>query len=231
MTISQEEGTRQDAQRLPAALAVRITVKRRKYDAVAVNLSEHGLCLRTDAPVRPDDRVTVAFRGSPKDGVAVKGTARWVFDATPMMGPNYAFAAGVQFDDPDDGYLALLAGYRSGFVEGRQFARVPHSVRVDVLGNGHPEESVFALNLGRQGLFVRYEHPITSGTPLSLRLHLPFLPAPIEARCEVVHVLDDERARVVGAPPGIGVRLVQIAPSDNEAYRSYVDFLEDRLRL
>lgn len=231
MTISQEEGTRQDALRLPAALAVRITWKRRKYDAVAINLSERGLCLRTDAPVQPDDRVTVAFRGPAKNGVAVKGTARWVFDAVPMMGPTHSFAAGVQFDDPDDAYLALLSAYREGFVEGRRFARVPHSVRVDVMRDGSPEEAVFALNLGRQGLFVRYDRPIVPGTLLLLRMHLPFLPAPIEARCEVVHVLDDERARVVGAPPGIGVRLVQITPSDSEAYRSYVDFLEDRLRL
>jgi len=232
MRITQEEGTRQDAQRLPTAIAVRITHKRRKHPAVAVNLSERGLCLRTDVELELDDKVTVALPVASGPAVSVKGQVRWVFDAAPMQMPNYRLAAGVHFDDPADDYLALVAAHHEVFVESRAEVRIPHAIRVDLKPAGDDAwHTEYAMNLGRNGLFVRFERPAAPGDLLDVRVFLPALTAPIDARCQVVHVLDEARARDVGAPPGIGLHVVAMAPEHGEAYRTYVDFLEDRLRL
>ncbi len=235
MTIDQEEGTRQDVQRLPTAIGVRITLRRRKLDAVAVNLSSNGLCLRTDAPLESDDRITVELRDDRNENararVKVKGQAAWVFDAAPMMMPNYAFVAGIRFEDPEDDYLDLVKFHQREFVESRQATRVQHTIRVELTGGPGGPLPTFALNLGHRGLFVRYDRPVEQGALMSACVFLPSFPRPVDARCEVVHVLDPERARDVGAPPGIGLRILSMTPEDSVAYRTYVDFLEDRLRL
>ena len=235
MTMSQEEGTRSDGQRLPTAIGVRITYRRRKHDAVAVNLSPFGLCLRTDAPLEPDVLVTVELpdetNGTPKAKVRVKGYVAWVFDAAPLvMPPNFAFVAGIRFDDPEDDYLGLVSFHRQEFNESRQSERIPHTIRVELDGSGG-RVPTFALNVSHRGLFVRYDRPVSPGETMLALVHLPALPNPITARCEVVHVLEAARAREVGAPPGIGLRITSLSPADAEAYRTYVDFLEDRLRL
>lgn len=234
MTMIQEEGTRHDAQRLPTAIGVRITYRRRKHDAVAVNLSQFGLCLRTDAPLEPDSLVTVDLPdetdGDPKAKVKVKGHVAWVFDTAQLVMPNFAFVAGIRFEDPDDDYLGLVSFHRQEFTESRLSVRVPHTVRVELDGAAG-RVSTFALNLGRHGLFVRYDRPVSPGDEMLAHVYLPAVPNPIRTRCEVVHVLEEARARKVGAPPGIGLRIASLSPADAEAYRTYVDFLEDRLRL
>lgn len=232
MRITQEEGTRQDAQRLPTAIAVRITHKRRKHPAVAINLSGRGLCLRTDVALEVDDKVTVALPLAAGPAVTVKGQVRWVFDAAPMQMPNYRVAAGVHFDDPDDDYLALVSSRHDVFVESRAEDRIPHAIRVDMKpADGSAWHTEYAMNLGRNGLFVRFDRPAVPGDVLDVRVFLPALATPIDARCEVVHVLDEARARDVGAPPGIGLHIVEMSADHGDAYRTYVDFLEDRLRL
>lgn len=234
MTMSQEEGTRFDAQRLQTAIGVRITYRRRKHDAVAVNLSPFGLCLRTDAPLEPDALVAVDLpdeaNDAPKAKVKIKGHVAWVLDAAPLVMPNFAFVAGIRFDDPEDDYLGLVSFHRQEFNESRQSARVPHTIRVELDGAAGLI-STFALNLGHRGLFVRYDRPVSPGDMMRAHVYLPAVSSPIKARCEVVHVLEMTRAREVGAPPGIGLQITSLSPEDAEAYRTYVDFLEDRLRL
>lgn len=234
MTMSQEEGTRTDGHRLPTAIGVRITYRRRKHDAVAVNLSPFGLCLRTDAPLEPDVRVTVDLpdetNGVPKAKVKVKGHVAWVFDAAPLVMPNYAFVAGIRFEDPDDDYLGLVSFHQQEFCESRQSVRVPHTIRVELDGAAG-RVSTFALNLGHRGLFVRYDRRVSPGDLMRAAVYLPAVPNPVKAQCKVIHVLETTRAREVGAPPGIGLEITSLSPADAEAYRTYVDFLEDRLRL
>jgi hypothetical protein len=231
MVTAEEEGTRLEHERLPAAVPIRITVNRKVYKALAINLSEHGLCLRTKAPISRDSPITVRFPGPVKTAVSVKGVIRWVFDTDPSMDACTGLVAGIYLDDPDDDYLELLSEHRTQFVDERTEDRIPHAVFVTLNGNNTPSKPMQTLNIGYQGLFIRCEEPVTLGTKLDLSLTLPFVSKPVVVQGEVIHRIDVNEAIEFGIPPGLGLRIPSFKDDGAQIYRTYIDFLKDKMNL
>ncbi|MBM4395242.1 MAG: PilZ domain-containing protein [Deltaproteobacteria bacterium] len=218
---------REDTERLPAAFRVTFESGGGTRDGVAVNVSRKGLCLRTNGPLADDQEVRVLLP-SAEGPVEVTGVVRWVVELSPLLQPTFLLEAGIGIDEPPPAYEELFSQESARFVDYRHGARVPHQLRVEVVGPGF-WETTFALNLGRKGVFVRTDHDLVPGQLVELKLFVPGA-EPILVRAEVVHLLSREAAAQVGAEPGAGLRIGSLPLGVRDLYHAYVEDLEQRYR-
>jgi len=83
----------------------------------------------------------------------------------------------------------------------------------------------YTSNISSGGIFVKTDNPFNQGEQFLLKLQLPDLPEPLKIQCEVAW----ERGKGTekeGAPPGMGVRFVEMSQKDDELLKG---FLSDTL--
>ena len=72
---------------------------------------------------------------------------------------------------------------------------------------------------------------MTLGTKLDLSLTLPFVSKPVVVQGEVIHRIDVNEAIEFGIPPGLGLRILSFKGDGAQIYRTYIDFLKDKMNL
>ncbi len=80
----------------------------------------------------------------------------------------------------------------------------------------------YTENISHGGLFVATDKPYMPGDKIKVDLIIPDLAASWPIEGEVVYQLDEERARKLETMQGIGIRITQISPGAESAFRAYV---------
>ncbi|MEW5848851.1 MAG: PilZ domain-containing protein [Myxococcota bacterium] len=194
------------------------------------NVSLGGLFVRTNSPVSPGMEVTVRFGDV---GNVVGGVARvvHVIHESESARKLHPPGMGLEFHDlPKPSHVALLRlveGLAAHAPAAPSFRHEPRlksntTVRVQIPGREALAE-LAASNLSKGGLFVETPDPPAVGTRLTVQLTTPG--GALTLHAEVVHRLDDAKARAFGQKPGAGLQFVDY---DNEKRRELARYLDGR---
>jgi len=196
-------------------------------------LSLKGAALMSGALPRIDDHVDVALAFGAHRAV-VRGSVRKVssMEEAAMTGTS-TFSVSFELDDAARRQLtSLLTAARAAHVTikpppPRAARRYPVEWSV---GLGTPRGVVRgeALDVSRDGLFVRPLHALTLHTTVNLSSVLDDGEAPIAGRAMVVRQITVAEARACGLAPGYGLKIVDMGEADRDRWRAFLARIEQR---
>ena len=99
----------------------------------------------------------------------------------------------------------------------RQFPRAPMSGRVKFFDWNQPRQAE-VTEISASGIFLRTREALAEGGMVTLRVTLPGLKKAFTVLGKVVRTVKGG----VFAPPGMGVRFVDLAPGDRQTILQYV---------
>lgn len=85
-----------------------------------------------------------------------------------------------------------------------------------------------ALDVSRDGMFVRAQHPLTPGTTLNFSATLDDSAGPISGRARVVRHVSESDAQRCGHAAGYGLLIVEMASSDRVRWNEFMTRIERR---
>ena len=84
----------------------------------------------------------------------------------------------------------------------------------------------YAGDISLGGLFIKTDDPLDTGQTLSLKLHIPGLPEPMEIKCEVAWARKKRKQTQSSEPPGMGVKFMGLGEADSRLLRLYIKTVE-----
>lgn len=219
------EKVRSDSVRLTVPVPIEYSRVGRNSRGVAVDLSPHGLRLRTDFELRVGQVLEITMNPDNHEPVMVLGEVRWVREVDPLCQPRFPVEAGLLLIDVGEEYNLLYNEERSAFINSREDTRFEELIRCEVAGPGTWEAS-FALNVSRRGIFVKSDVDLENGDQVQMRLFLPDQDEPVVFSAEVVHKIGSDDAEGIGSETGLGLRITRINPSSRKMLDDFIDTLE-----
>jgi hypothetical protein len=196
-------------------------------------LSLRGAALLTSALPRVDDRVEIALAFADLRAL-VRGSVHKVStreESARRGAPSFAVA--FELDDEVRGHLtALLQAARAANVTlkpppPRGNRRYPVEWPV-CLGTSRGPIRAEALDVSREGMFVRQADRLALDGSLEFSVMLDDRGGPVTGRSRVVRHLDETGARSCGVAPGYGLRIVDMADADRERWSGFLARVERR---
>lgn len=197
------------------------------------SLSLRGAGLLTGALPRIDDRVELALAFADLRA-QVRGPVQKV--STPEEAARRgaaSFSMAFELDEEARRRLvALLQAARAANITikpppPRGNRRYPVEWPV-CLGTARGAIRAEALDVSREGMFVRQADSLAPGARLSFSVVLDDSGGPVTGSSRVVRVMDETGARSCGMAPGYGLRIVDMADSDRERWSGFLGRVERR---
>ncbi len=85
-----------------------------------------------------------------------------------------------------------------------------------------------ALDVSREGMFVRQADSLAAGASLSFSVVLDDSGGPVTGSSRVVRVMDEPSARSCGTAPGYGLQIVDMPDADRERWAGFLARVERR---
>lgn len=224
--VMERRGHQSDVVRLPIHIPVTFSNEAVNGSGVAINVSEHGLCLRTSTVLRNGQVIGMDLECQDIPNVRVEGEVRWLIELSPLLQPFFPLEVGIKIRSSEP-YSELVHSEKNRFVDYRNSPRFTNVLRCQVSGPGI-WETTFATNLGKRGLFIRTAQDVEPGALLEVNIFLPNDPKPVGIRCEVVHRLDPSMASEVGSEPGVGVRVQSLSDDARARFKGFIDDIQER---
>jgi hypothetical protein len=191
-------------------------------------LSLKGAALLAGALPRLHDQVDLALAyGSHR--ALVRGPVRQVSPVSQAA----TFSVAFELDDASRRQLTtLLHAARAANVvikppPARRERRFPVEWPV-CLGTVRGAVRADALDVSRDGLFVRTAHALEQGSVLAFSSVLDDGASPVSGRARVVRQIVDDHARTSGLSPGYGMNIVEMNASDLRRWHDFVARVEQR---
>lgn len=196
-------------------------------------LSLKGAALMTGALPRLHDHVDVALSFADHRAL-VRGPVKKVstMEEAAMSGAA-TFSVSFELDDASRRQLtSLLTAARAAQVtikpppprQARRFV-VEWPVCLGTIRGAIRAE---ALDISRDGMFVRPVHPLALDSTLNFSAVLDEGGSPISGRARVVRHLREAEARSCGLAPGYGLQITEMADSDHERWARFLSRIEKR---
>ena len=196
-------------------------------------LSLRGAALLTSAPPRVDDRVDIALAFA-ELRAQVRGPVQKV-STREEAARRGAASFHVAFDLDEEArrrLTALLQAARAANITikpppPRGNRRYPVEWPV-CLGTARGAIRAEALDVSREGMFVRQANALAPGASLSFSVVLDDSGGPVTGSSRVVRVMDEPSARSCGMAPGYGLHIVDMADADRDRWSGFLARVERR---
>jgi hypothetical protein len=196
-------------------------------------LSLRGAALMTGALPRVRDKVEIALAYA-NHRALVGGSVHKVSTGEEAARRGAAsFSVLFELEDRSRGQLtALLHAARAANVTikpppPRDSRRYPVEWPV-CLGTARGAVRAEALDVSREGMFVRQSNSLSLDAHLNFSVVLDDRGGPVSGRSRVVRFMDETGARSRGLAPGYGLRIVDMADADRERWAGFLARVERR---
>ncbi len=195
-------------------------------------LSLKGAALMSGALPRVNDHVDVALSFGSHRALVRGNVGKVSSQSEAAMTGTATFSVSFQLDDASRRQLTiLLTAARAANVTikpppPRAARRFPVEWPIG-LGTSRGVVRAEALDLSRDGMFVRPLHALEHGRQLSFSCVLDD-GEPVAGRARVVRHITEAEAKACGLTPGYGLQLVEMGDTDRERWLAFLDRIEKR---
>lgn len=189
--------------RIEANFPVQYTVERAENKTRALTLGAGGLFLVLREHAAPEAQLRVQFRPA-RHLPAIDSGVRVRYQ---LLGQGI----GAEFTDIRPEHRQVILRFIiNRMEEKRRYPRTAFAVQVDQEGD---DAIGMTTDLSSGGMFLETNRPVQPGSTLKLRIHLGLGETPLEVKTEVLYTVLNL---------GMGVRFIDIAPSDRARIEAYV---------